>query len=395
VANLLNNPIRFGERDNSATRIAGFFHTKGLPRDVTLAILKNALVVEKGEHPFTIEDIRKCVESVYKYPEKERRVLDLVSLPTLLRAEDNNVAEVVSGILPKAGVCIVAGEPGTGKTWLVLALARDVATGKPFLGKFAAEQGSVLVIDEESGKYRLQKRMQKLGVTENLPIAFSIMKVINLSDPSWEEPLREVIAQQKPELVVLDSLVRIHRGDENQSTEMAKLFATLTKFREEFGCAFVITHHLRKRVQQSKLNTLEQRLRGSSDIAAYADTVLGLDRVDDRLVFSQLKNRDGEFFKPLALGIDDISDDRTEIVVLAEVDEEADKRKLARELVRKALREKPTLREELVTLAKGENIGERTLVDALKSLMDAGEIIRNMEGRKSSYRLKQPTQLTQ
>ena len=113
------------------------------------------------------------------------------------------------------------------------------------------------------------------------------MRVINLSDPGWEEPLKQSLETIKPSLVIMDSLVRMHRGDENDASEMARFFAALTKLREEFGCAFLITHHLRKRAQVAKLNGISERLRGSSDISAYADTVVGIDRVDERLILSQ------------------------------------------------------------------------------------------------------------
>ena len=108
--------------------------------------------------------------------------------------------------------------------------------------------------------------------------------------------MRQSLETIKPRLVIMDSLIRMHRGDENDAGEMAKFFASLTKLRQEFSCAFLITHHLRKRTQATRLNNISRdRLRGSSDISAYADTVIGIDRVEDRLVLGQLKNRDGEY----------------------------------------------------------------------------------------------------
>jgi RecA-family ATPase len=204
--------------------------------------------------------------------------------------------------------------------------------------------------------------------------------------------LRDRISALKPSLVILDSLIRVHRGEENSAQDMSQLFAVLSEMRKEFGCAFAYTHHLRKRGMLKGLNSLDQRMRGSSDITAYADSILGLERVDDRLILSQLKNRDGEFIKPLALSIEDTSEERIQLKVLAEVDEEADKRKQAREMIREALTQKRLFREELVTLAKEAGISQRTLADALKDLKDCGEIQREVEGRKSIYTLMQSVQ---
>ena len=383
-----------GSRQTTAARLVGYFRQR-LPEDITLSLMEDW--GQRCNPPCQGNDdpvnIKQTVSSIYSQY-SEHKTLDIISLPTLLNGSMDNPGELVSGILPTAGVCVIAGEPGTGKTWLILTLARDVSQGNTFLNRFATEQGTVLIIDEESGKHRLHKRILRLGMPPELPILLSIMKVVNLSDPDWINAFRQEIEDKKPRLVVMDSLVRMHRGDENTASEMAKLFSALTQLREEFGCSFLLTHHLRKRSQQRSLNTLEQRLRGSSDIAAYADTILGLDKVDKRIVLSQLKNRDGEFFKPLALGIDDVEDDRTEVVVLAEVDEEADKLKLARGIIRQTLKEKSALREELVSLAKAEGISERTMADSLKSLIDAGEVSRQPEGRKTRYEIKNDPKIT-
>ena len=177
----MSNPIPSGQRDISITRAAGYFHKKDLPKDITLAILNN-LQIEHDGHPFTSSEIAKCVTSVYKYPEIDHKALEPVSLATLLEEQDNEPQYLVSSILPMGGVCILGGEPGAGKTWVVLTLARDVASGKPFLGKFPTELGAVLIIDEESGRNRLRKRMLLLGATKNLPVFFSIMQMVNLSD---------------------------------------------------------------------------------------------------------------------------------------------------------------------------------------------------------------------
>ena len=135
----------------------------GTSLDVTLAILNN-VVLEKGKHPFTIHDIVKCVDSIYRHADKEPKTLELMPLITLLNNEWGNPGYLVSDILPEGGVSILGGEPGSGKTWLVLVLARDVAGGQLFLGRFTTEQGPVLIIDEESGQNRLRKRMKKLGI---------------------------------------------------------------------------------------------------------------------------------------------------------------------------------------------------------------------------------------
>ena len=106
------------------------------------------------------------------------------------------------------------------------------------------------------------------------------------------------------------------------------------------------------------------------------------------MVLSQLKNRDGELFKPLELAIDDLGNNKTEVTVLEEIDVEADKRKQARDIIRKALEEKPLFREDIIVMVKAEEISERTCNEALKSLLDAGELVKSQDGHKVRYSQK-------
>ena len=88
------------------------------------------------------------------------------------------------------------------------------------------------------------------------------------------------------------------------------------------------------------------------------------------------------------MAIDDLGNNKTEVTVLEEVDVEADKRKQAREIIRKALEEKPLFREDILVMVKADDISERTCNEALKSLIEAGEIVKSPEGHKVRYSLK-------
>ncbi len=318
------------------------------------------------------------------------RELRTLSLGELLAQSDDEVTdELVERLIPAGGAALIGGKPGEGKTWLALVLALSIAKGIPFLGRFACQQGAVLIIDEENGDKRLRKRLRKLckamdiDSPESVPIEIASMNGVDLTDSTWVDRVADKMREARPVLVIVDSLVRVHRGDENSSRDMAKLFAKVNELRKEFGAAFLFTHHLRKR---GFINDISDRIRGSSDIEAYVDAMFGLEQRDNRLVLRQLKNRDGEPMKPLALELKDIGEG-TNIIVLGEVDEMLEKIALAKQLVRELLADGTKLREELVDAARAVDISERTLTEALKQMFEALEIIRRKDGRKTTYTL--------
>ena len=310
--------------------------------------------------------------------------LHTLSLAELLTRPAPEYSWLVEPLLPQGGVMGLAGDPGTAKTWLLLELAQAVATGRHFLGRFVTQQGPVLIIDEENGQARLQRRLARLTHQSpgDCPVYIASMCGVNLSQDQWISTLRNKLAEIRPRLTLFDSLVRVHRGEENSAQDIARLFAVLTSFRHEFGSAVVFTHHLRK---MGFIRDMGQRVRGSSDILAYVDSMLGMSKVETAYTLSHLKNRDGDVIKPLSLAVEDTDDNTTVIRVIGEVDEEISKTEQARDLIMDALGGGDKLREELTAIAREAGIGERTFAGALKELETANLIVGSFENRKRKY----------
>jgi len=310
--------------------------------------------------------------------------LPTLSLTALLTRQFPEYPWLVDKLLPQGGVMGVAGEPGTAKTWLLLELAQSVATGRSFLGRFATQQGAVLLIDEENGEARLQRRLTRLinHTPDDCPVHIASMSGVNLSEEVWINSLHNTLAEIKPSLVIFDSLVRVHRGEENSAQDISRLFAVLTSFRHDFGCAIVFSHHLRK---MGFIRDLGQRVRGSSDILAYVDSMLGLTKADTTFILAQFKNRDGNLMTPLTISVDDPTEQTTEIKVIGEVDEETTKKQQVKGLVIDALADGEKFREELLAFSKEAGISERTLAEALKEMETAKVIASSFEGRKKKY----------
>ena len=288
----------------------------------------------------------------------------------------------------------LAGDPGTAKTWLILELARAVATGRPFIDRFPTQQGPVLIIDEENGEARLHRRLARITgqTTDDCPIHIASMCGVNLSHDRWIDSLHGKIVEIKPSLILFDSLIRVHRGGENSAEDMATLFAVFTSLRHDFDCAVVFTHHLRK---TGFIRDLGQRIRGSSDILAYVDSMLGLTKLETAYILWHLKNRDGDLIKPLSLSVQDTDANTTVIKVTGELDEENGKREQARDLIMDALADGDKFREDLIAFIREAGISDRTSASALKELETAKLIVGTLEGRKKKYSTFGPLQTMQ
>jgi DNA repair protein RadA/Sms len=121
--------------------------------------------------------------------------ISLPSIPTepsrrlvLTNGELNRV--LGGGIVPGAGI-LVGGDPGIGKSTLLLQMAADVAM----------QGGKVLYVSAEESAYQIGRRATRLGITDE--------RLYILADTILEQIL-ERISQTKPALVIIDSIQAIH-----------------------------------------------------------------------------------------------------------------------------------------------------------------------------------------
>lgn len=191
---------------------------------------------------------------------------------------------LVDGIVPRTTTGIVAGEPGIGKTWIVMDLVLTIASGVPWLDLYATKPCKVLVVDEENAHVLVRQRYQSLvwkyepyGLLEN--IHFLVGESIDITplehprtgmQPSSDfNKLYYTIGENNYDLVVFDSLTRMHHADENDSSRMSAVFSYIKRLMDDLGVSCIFTHHFNKARGHSN-----NRLRGSSDILAFPDYVL-------------------------------------------------------------------------------------------------------------------------
>jgi len=186
-------------------------------------------------------------------------------------------------------VGIVGGEPKCGKSFLALDMVVSVAAGVPCLRRFpAARSGPVLLYAAEDALHVVRTRLEGIcraaAVTlADLPIHVITAPSLRLDLAEDRQQLQTTVATLRPVLLVLDPFVRLHRIDENASSEVAPLLAYLRELQRRFALAVVLVHHARKGAGAVRGG---QALRGSSELHAWGDSNLYVRRVDERLLLS-------------------------------------------------------------------------------------------------------------
>jgi hypothetical protein len=196
----------------------------------------------------------------------EGRLLDVGSM---LAAPDTAIPWRCDGLAADGYLSVIAGRGGEGKSWLTLALACGVASGKSTAG-ITCKPGKAILFDAENGAPLIVRRLRAAGVTRSLAIQPVDAGGLSFAkDAAW---FRRVIDEHEPQLVVFDSLRVLSSGaKENDSDAMEPIVTRLKQLARETGVAVVLVHHRGKGESSD--------YRGSSVILDQTDMLFTLGRV--------------------------------------------------------------------------------------------------------------------
>lgn len=179
---------------------------------------------------------------------------------------------LLEGLIPENCITMIVGSPASFKTYLLLDLVICMASGEKFLGHFEAKKSKALFIDAEIGERMLQDRIRKLTDKKDLGIEILSLSEFRISDT---DEIIDYCQEKGIEVIIIDSLIRIHSNEENSSTEMSRLFNEFKKFKTN-GLSVIFTHHNRK-ISQNRPQTADDA-RGSSEITAFVDASISIRR---------------------------------------------------------------------------------------------------------------------
>ena len=215
---------------------------------------------------------------------------------------------IIDRLIPSKSIVITTGKRGTLKTFVTLLMAYSVATGEDFLGKFSTRKGGVLYLDKENGIGIMKKRTamlrKGLEIEGKFPIGFICFSQLKLDKLGSMMLIEKAVKEHKPALLIVDTYRRSVGYDENDAGKVSELFVdTLRPLVEKYNLSIILIHHNRKGGYGESPDEMDE-LRGSSDLANYADIILKMERNRNSLILKQLKNRNAEESKPIKIKTD-------------------------------------------------------------------------------------------
>lgn len=204
------------------------------------------------------------------HPKKEVKSLSSVSVKSGYRYDTGikEVNQVLGGGLMKGSSALIGGEPGIGKSTLMLQIASQVQVEKP-----------VLYISGEESASQIKMRSERLSVDETR---------INILCESDFENILEVINELKPEVIIIDSIQTM------QSSEAGNVPGTVNQLK--YCCSEII-----RKAKESDTSiffiahvTKEGVIAGPKVVEHMVDTVLYFDHSSsDIRLLRAVKNRFG------------------------------------------------------------------------------------------------------
>jgi RecA-family ATPase len=203
---------------------------------------------------------------------------------------------LINDVLEQESLVSVFGAAKSGKSFVAIAMAAAIASGKEFFGHGVKKKASVLYVAGE-GLRGIRSRCSVLDDRESLADApfYISNRTVRINDEadftSLIAEIEMIVATHgELNLLVLDTFQRVFSGNENSSEDVGAFISKLDRLIADYKCCVLIVHHTG--------HANGDRARGSSVIPASLDNefkvVKNANSPDDEmhLTFEQTLNKD-------------------------------------------------------------------------------------------------------
>jgi hypothetical protein len=288
---------------------------------------------------------------------------------------------------------VLAGEWGTGKSYLALDLAISLAAGIPWLGHVTITAAvPVLYLDEENNEVNARRRMGRMlrgreispEVGATIPIHYLTMNHIKLNTPRGKGIIRRQIEETGAKVVVLDSFARFARKLKSSDNDALVEFhdEAITPLKSDFGVTVFSLDHMRKPHDSDDKADPAHRIQGGQEKSSFGDGVATFSRNRDESTgtLKASKVRWTESLPPMIATDFGTSEDESAVWITgkdAAIDAEIIVRDLLIEAGMEGLRATVLFKR---SEARGTNY--KTATRTVKRMTKRGSILRSEEGKR-------------
>lgn len=237
----------------------------------------------------------------------ESVILRVEGFSDLMGKIDRSPGWMVKDWWMRASHGIVAGEPKSFKSTLVMDLLFSVAANVPFLGQYKVDFGGpVLIVQNENADWIMKDRLEKLSSARGIvgavragrmgthgrklsiewapevPVFFVNQQSFTLDDAGNLDALEELIRQIRPVAINLDPLYLMFGGDVNSAKDLNPVLTWCLRIKQEYGCSVILVHHYNKGSAGQRGG---QRMLGSTTLHGWIESawyIQAQDPVDGR-----------------------------------------------------------------------------------------------------------------
>jgi len=316
--------------------------------------------------------------------------ISFFTIKDLLESETAETSWLVDQLIPEYGITCLAAKPKTGKSYLSLQIAQSVAQGSDLFGRFKVKKSGVLIINKEDIKGTIKERLNNLKAGKDLPIVLSTDQRIFFHTTKYLNKILDQTKRYHLDLVIIDSFRRFFKGDENSSMEIRPLHHFF-KLLNQNGLTVLFIHHHGKGLEGRNDG---DKLRGSSDILAIVDSLISLERTNNKrfLKLSQSELRQRLPHAPFVISMPTFQDNDYQYKYLNSLEEEKNATVKAQEDVFNLLKQVPgefTQTEIITNLTAKQpaEYGTTTIKNALAELEETKQLIVRPENTRKYYSL--------
>ncbi len=276
-----------GQRNHALARLAGTMRHGGCEWED----IEAALLVLNGRHcnpPLPEAEVGSIAKSIARYEPGDTAASCLMDMDVaaMLRDGIKPVTFDLDELLPQRSFIYLTGAPKGSKTWLALSWAVALASGRSFAGRQTRGEHRILFIEAERPR-QIPERLPAVCLGYQANPASILERVrfmaprggLRLDDPAQAAFLHATAKEWGATWVIIDSFVRVHALNENDSSDMARLAnLAFLPLRDDVGCGVLMLDHPPKPWPGGTRGRKEQ-IRGSWEKLAAADVQIHVEMI--------------------------------------------------------------------------------------------------------------------